>query len=41
MTIHHHPSRTDAEVGELAREIERLAGIPVEAAVEGRAYPLD
>jgi ribonuclease BN (tRNA processing enzyme) len=41
MTIHHHPARTDAEVGELARGIARLAGIPVEAAVEGRAYPLD
>lgn len=41
MTIHHHPARTGAEVEELASEIGRQADLPVEAAVEGRAYPLD
>jgi ribonuclease BN (tRNA processing enzyme) len=40
-TVHHHPARSGPEVEQLAREIEAVAGLPVEVPVEGRAYPLD
>ncbi|MCP5116592.1 MAG: hypothetical protein GY953_37665 [bacterium] len=41
MLVHHHPKRTTAEVEMLAREAEKLAGIPTSFGEEGRVVEID
>ena len=38
MPVHHHPERTDAEIRQLAHDMEALAGIEVIVPEEGRVY---
>lgn len=40
MPVHHHPERTDAEIRQLAHDMETLAGIEVIVPEEGRVYQL-
>jgi ribonuclease BN (tRNA processing enzyme) len=41
MPIHHHPRRSEAEIREIARDMEAQAGIHVFAPEEGRIWEVD
>lgn len=41
MPVHHHPKRLDADIHQLVREIEALAGMEVIFPEEGKIYTLD
>jgi len=40
MLVHHHPERTDAEIRQLAHDMEVLAGIEAIVPEEGQVYQL-